>query len=78
MEDIIRTMLLVRLGRRDKSAVSGYPSQWQNMADNGDLTAFSQLMDAVQEARRLRGNQVTWQAVVEKLLLRLMEERNRW
>lgn len=78
VEDIIRTMLLVRLGRRDKSAVSGYPSQWQNMADNGDLAAFSQLMDAVQEARRLRGNQVTWQAVVEKLLLRLMEERNRW
>ena len=78
VEDVIRTMLLVRLGRRDKSAVSGYPTPWQKLAEQGDMAAFSQLMDAVQEARRLRGNQVTWQAVVEKLLLRLMEERNRW
>lgn len=78
VEDIIRTMLLVRLGQRDRSAVSGYPAPWQRMAADGDTAAFVQLMDAVREARQLRGNQVTWQAVVEKLLLRLMEERNKW
>lgn len=78
VEDIIRTMMLVRLGQRDRSAVSGYPAPWQRMAADGDVAAFVQLMDAVRHARQLRGNQVTWQAVVEKLLLRLMEERNRW
>ena len=36
------------------------------------------LMDAVTEARRMRANQVTWQAVVEQLLLSLMEEKNQW
>lgn len=78
VEDIIRTMMLVRLGQRDRSVVSGYPAPWQRMAADGDVAAFVQLMDAVRQARKLRGNQVTWQAVVEKLLLRLMEERNRW
>jgi len=78
VEDIIRTMMLVRLGQRDRSVVSGYPAPWQRMAADGDVAAFVQLLDAVREARQLRGNQVTWQAVVEKLLLRLMEERNRW
>lgn len=78
VEDMLRTLLLVRLGQRDKALLEGYPAPWRKLAEKGDLAAFSQLMEAVQEARRLRGNQVTWQAVVEKLLLRLMEERNRW
>ncbi len=78
IEDMIRTLMLVRLGQRDRSAVQGYPPPWQRMAADGDTAAFVQLMDAVREARQLRGNQVTWQAVVEKLLLRLMEEKNRW
>ena len=36
------------------------------------------LMDAVTEARRMRMNQVTWQAAVEQLLLSLMEEKSKW
>ena len=48
------------------------------MAQEGELNAFMKLMDAVSEARRLRSNQVTWQAVVEQLLLSLMEEKNKW
>lgn len=78
VEDMIRTLMLVRLGQRDRSAVSGYPTPWQRMAADGDTASFVQLMDAVRDARQLRGNQVTWQAVVERLLLRLMEEKNRW
>lgn len=78
VEDMIRTLLLVRLGRRDKSAVSGYPQPWQRMAEKAELSAFTALTDAVRQARMYRLNQVTWQAVVERLLLRLMEESNRW
>ena len=48
------------------------------MAREGGVERFVALMDAVSEARRLRQNQVTWQAVVEKLLLRLMEEKSKW
>lgn len=78
VEDMLRTLMLIRLGQRDASIMSGYPAPWQRMAKEGDLAAFVSLTDSVSEARRLRGNQVTWQAVVERLLLRLMEEKNRW
>ena len=78
VEDMLRTLLLVRLGRRDASAASGFPAPWQRMAEQADVSAFVKLMDAVARARQLKGNQVTWQAVVERLLLSLMEEKSQW
>lgn len=78
LEDMIRTLLLVRLGRQEEALLSDYPQTWQKMAASGELKAFIDLMEAVSEARRLRGSQVTWQAVVEKLLLRMMEEKSKW
>lgn len=78
VEDAIRLLLLVRLGQRDASLIGSYPTPWQRMAQKGDIAAFSALLDAVAQARKLRMNQVTWQAVVEKLLLRLMEEKSKW
>lgn len=78
VEDMLRTMMLVRFGRQDESLLSDYPAPWQRFAQEGELNAFMKLMDAVSEARRLRSNQVTWQAVVEQLLLCLMEEKNKW
>lgn len=78
VEDMLRTLLLVHLGQRERSAASDYPSPWQRLAADGSTEDFVRLMDAVQEARRLRASQVTWQAVVERLLLCLMEEKIRW
>lgn len=78
IEDMLRLLLLVRLGQRDAALIAGYPQPWQRMASGGDNAAFSALFDAIAQARRLRMSQVTWQAVVEKLLLRLMEEKNKW
>ena len=78
VEDMLRTLLLVCLGRRDASAASGFPAPWRRMAAQADVSAFVKLMDAVARARQLKGNQVTWQAVVERLLLSLMEEKSQW
>lgn len=78
IEDMIRSLMLVRIGRSDASMISEYPEPWRKMAESAGLKAFIDLMDAVSEARRLRSSQVTWQAVVEKLLLRMMEERSKW
>jgi len=78
VEDMLRTMMLVRFSRQDDSLLADYPAPWQEMARAADLSAFMGLMDAVSEARKLRMNQVTWQAVVEQLLLSLMEEKNKW
>lgn len=78
LEDMIRTLMLVRLERLPEDQLTSYPEAWKQMADSAPLKSFIELLDAVAEARKLRGNQVTWQAVVEKLLLRLMEEKNKW
>lgn len=78
LEDMIRTLLLVRMGRLPAELVEEYPEAWKHMADSAPLNPFIDLMDAVAEARKLRSSQVNWQAVVEKLLLRLMEEKNKW
>lgn len=78
VEDLLRNLMLVRLGRLEESILDEYPQSWQNMGREGELKAFVNLIEAVCEARKLRASQVTWQAVVEKLLLRLMEERSKW
>ena len=78
LEDMLRTMMLVRFNKQDESLLSDYPDAWQRLAREGELPSFMKLMDAVTEARRMRANQVTWQAVVEQLLLSLMEEKSKW
>ena len=78
IEDMLRTLMLVRLHQRDEAALKDYPAPWQRMAREGELEAFTRLSDAIRDARRMRANQVTWQAVVERLLLSLMEERSKW
>lgn len=78
VEDMLRTLLLVHLNALPKQALQEWPAAWQRMAGQADHAAFSRLLDAVRDARKLRMNQVTWQAVVERLLLQLMEEKTRW
>lgn len=78
VEDMLRTLLLCHLGQRSESAVMPYPAAWQRFSREGELSAMMRLLDAVAQARQMRANQVTWQAVVERLLLSLMEEKSKW
>jgi DNA polymerase-3 subunit delta' len=78
VEDMLRTLMLVRFKKQDETLLEDYPDAWQRLAREGELPSFMKLMDAVTEARRMRANQVTWQAVVEQLLLSLMEEKSKW
>lgn len=78
IEDLLRTLMLVRFSRQDAGLLTDYPAPWQRFAQEGGLDAFLRLMDAVSQARRLRANNVTWQATVEQLLLSLMEEKSKW
>mgnify|MGYP000047955775 CR=1 FL=1 len=78
VEDMLRTLLLCHLGQRSENAVTPYPAAWQRFSREGELSAMMRLLDAVAQARQMRANQVTWQAVVERLLLSLMEEKSKW
>ena len=78
IENLLHTLLLVRWGQLPDSVLTSYPAPWQRMAKGADAAAFVRLLDAVHEARKYRLSQVTGQAVLDRLLLRLMEEKTRW
>ncbi len=78
VEDMLRTLMLHHLGQRDASAIATYPEAWQRFSHDGELSSMLRLMDAVAQARQMRASQVTWQAVVERLLLAMMEEKSKW
>ncbi len=75
---MVHTLLLARYGRADKAQLADYPEAWQRMAEKGDAAGFVRLLDAISRASMLRQSQVTWQAILEQLLLRFMEEKSRW
>ena len=78
IEELLHELLLVRTGLLPKTAASMFPEAWQHMAQSAEPACFARLLDAVHEARKLKMSQVTWPAVLDRLLLRLMEERSRW
>ena len=78
LEDMLRTLLLTRTGQADPSLLSAYPPEWRRMAANADLKVFARLLDALGQARLMQQNQVTWQAVLEQLMLKIMEEKDQW
>ena len=78
VEDVLRSLILVRSGTMPVKNLEDLPTEWRTAAEKsapGDLVG---LIDAVHAARRMRENQVTWQAVLERLLFRMMEESRKW
>lgn len=78
VEEMLRTLYLAHIGMLDAKHIAGYPEAWQRLAREADDAVFARLLDAVFEARRRRMNQVTWQAVIEGLLLHMTEEVQPW
>lgn len=78
VEEMLRTLWLVHAGRLDSRAMAAFPPHWQRLVRGADDAVFSRLLEAVFEARKRRANQVTWQAVVEGLLLHMTEEVQPW
>lgn len=78
LDDMVRNLLLVRLGRAPEALLEAYPPVWRKAAREADYAAFVRLQDAVMQTRRMRESAVTWQVILEQLLLKFMEERSRW
>ncbi|MBR4712026.1 MAG: DNA polymerase III subunit delta' [Clostridia bacterium] len=78
LEDMVRNLLLVRLGRAPASLLEAYPAVWRQAARRADYASFVRLLDAVSRTRRMRERYVTWQVILEQLLLKFMEERSQW
>ena len=79
LDELLRMLLLVRLGLADGLLLAdmGFPEPWQRYARTAPLPCIASLQQAVVEARRQRASNVTWQAVVEQLLYRLIREKDK-
>ncbi|MBR3494440.1 MAG: DNA polymerase III subunit delta' [Clostridia bacterium] len=78
LEQMVSLLMKVRLGQADPALIREYPEEWRRAAAEGEIRGWMRLADAITRARLLRQNQVTWQAVVERLLLDFMEVKSRW
>ncbi len=78
LEDMVRTMLLCHVGQADPGLMAPYPVQFQRMVKEGENRSFLRLLTSIQNARARRLSQVNWQAVLERLMLDIMEEKSKW
>lgn len=78
LEDMVRTLFLCHIGRADPVLIAEYPEPFQKMVREGDSRSFLHLIESITNARKRRLSQVTWPAVLERLLLDIMEEKKKW
>ena len=78
MESLVRDVLLTRLGQREQRALEDYPRRWQAAGERAPVSSLQRVMDAIFLARRRKASQVSWQAVLEELLLKITEEVISW
>lgn len=77
-ESLVREVLLARLGQRELAALDEYPRRWQSAGESAPIPSLQRVMDAIFLARRRKSSQVSWQAVLEELLLKITEEVTSW
>jgi DNA polymerase III subunit delta' len=77
-EALAREVLLVRLGQCGPEILKEFPSKWQLAGESASVSSLQNIMDAIFLARRRKASQVSWQAVMEEMLLRITEEVKTW
>ena len=78
IEQAIYQALMVRTGQLDASFLSRYPAHWQKAAQEAPVSEINALLSAVFETRRRKAGQVNWQSNIDHLMIRLLEEHNKW
>lgn len=78
LEQAVYQALLVRTGQLDIQLLHAYPPLWQKAAQQASIADFNALLTAVFDTRRRRAGQVNWQSNIDHLMMRLLEEHNKW
>lgn len=78
MESLLMTLLYVRNGQLPDTAVKEFPEPWRNFAKSAPIENFDNIFRALSECREMRTFNVNIQAIIENLLLLLMEEQTKW
>lgn len=78
IEQAIHQALLVRTGRLSPSFTANYPPHWQKAIERAPAADINNLLSAVFETRRRKAGQVNWQSNIDHLMIRLLEEHQKW
>ena len=78
LEDALRTLLEFRLTGKENNGISGYSKEWVAFAEHADIKRFTVLFDCISEARKQNASNVSFQAVLERLLLIFTGEKTAW
>lgn len=78
VESLLMNLLYVRHGRLPENAVNDFPDPWKRFARDASPEEFDRLFKALSECREMRSYNVNIQAIIENLLLLLMEEQIKW
>lgn len=78
LENLLRMVLMVRLKLYGTQALNDFPPRWRKAGERAPVESLQKMMDAVFAARRRKASQVSWQAVLEELLLKITEEIGTW
>ena len=78
LESLVREVFLVRLGQLSPQIIHSYPDRWRSAGESAPIPSLQRIMDAIFFARRRKASQVSWQAVLEELLLKITEEIKAW
>lgn len=78
LEQAIHRALLVRTGLLPPRAVEHLGQVWRWAAQNAPVAEINDLLCAVFDTRRRRAAQVNWQANLDRLMMKLLEEQTKW
>lgn len=78
VESLLTNLLYARHGILPEAAVKDFPEPWRKFAKEAPLEEFDSLFRTVAECREMRSYNVNVQAIIENLLLLLMEEQVKW
>ena len=78
LEENVSTLLRYRLGQIQQLPESEYPKEWVRFAGAADLERFAYLTDCISNARKQLSFNVSFQCVIEQLLLAFIGEKSLW
>jgi len=78
LEENVRLLLQNRLTGEPDLRTEGFPEEWARFAENANPERFSFLSDSITNARKQLSFNVSFQSVIEQLLLIFIGERSLW
>ena len=78
LEDELRRLLQYRLSSGTALLKEEYPAEWLRFAAEAPLSHFTGLTDRIRDARKQSASNVTFQAIIEQLLLAFTGESDLW